>query len=172
MLKKASGTLAIVGVVVSQLGFGVVSASAEGGQEHEVLEAEAPAPEVTSDVPQERMNGKIQTRSAEGLTWAPGGVAASNRIFVKGGGVHVEKASVSYIPGTEIASGNACVDGFEIVYRENGRSGSDSFGPKCSPARVSHTFEIHRNMDPGSKFCGRVKTSDGPGNWACVTIKA
>lgn len=43
-------------------------------------EAQAPAPETPH----------FTTYSAQGLTWAPGGTAASNSIYVKGQGTHVE----------------------------------------------------------------------------------
>ncbi|MBK4162543.1 hypothetical protein [Corynebacterium macginleyi] len=121
-------------------------------------EAQAPAPETPH----------FTTYSAQGTTWAPGGTAASNSIYVKGQGTHVEWARVSYMIGTDL--GNACADEFQIIYRQNGEGKSQTSEGYCKPGRVHHEFPINANVDR-AKFCGRAKVGGSWGNFACIDIK-
>lgn len=133
----------------------------------QVAEASAPLP---SDVEKSEEGPTVKPRSAEGVTWAPGGFGATNTLYVNGKGTHVNHIRMSYNLGG--APGNACVDKFEIAYRENGRRVVRNSGPNCALYRTTHTFQVNRNLDPNSKVCGRAHVrSAGAGNWACITIK-
>ena len=89
---------------------------------------------------------------------------------MKGEGLNVETATVAYVPGTGIVTANACVDEFEIAYYENEQRITESSGNDCAPGRVTHTFDLYKDLDADSSFCGRVRVGGDWGNYACVSI--
>lgn len=125
-----------------------------------VREASAPAPAQVVYAP----------RSADGGSWAPGGVGAVNWLYVKGTGLNVRTAAVVYMPGTDLAQSNACADEFEISYYQNGRRITETAGSKCTPVRVEHRFDLYKNLDAHTPICGRARIGSNWGNYACVNI--
>lgn len=111
----------------------------------------------------------MQPMDASGTTWAPGGALSTNSIVVRGTGLHVTTAAVTYNTGTQF--NNACVDVYEISYYENGKRKTETAGPNCAVYRTTHTFNIHRSLDADTPFCGRIRSGGIWGNYACITIK-
>lgn len=64
------------------------------------------------------------------------------------------------------------MDSFEVAYWRSGvRKTQQTTTGHCTPWRVSHTFQVNKNMDNNSKFCGSVVTGGSRSGYACVTIK-
>lgn len=112
---------------------------------------------------------QIQTRSAEGISWAPGSAGAYNELYVKGQGTYVSTARIAYFAGLPVV--NACSEKFEIAYYENGRRKVETHGGHCGLGRITSVFQINRNLDNNKPFCGRAKANGQWGNYACIQIK-
>ena len=125
-----------------------------------VREASAPAPAQNVYAP----------RSGNGGSWAPRGAGATNWLYVKGGGVNVRTATVAYAVGASMAQNNACVDEFEIAYYEDGQRVTETSGRNCAVVRVTHRFDLYKDLDAHTPFCGRVRIGEDWGNYACVNI--
>ncbi|SQG64984.1 Uncharacterised protein [Corynebacterium renale] len=139
-----------------------VHADEFGGENTTVREAIASAPSQNT--------GNHASRSANGGSWAPGGVGAFNWLYVNGRGLNVTTASVAYVPGTSLATSNVCVDEFEIAYYEHGQRITETGGNNCAVGRVTHTFTLYKNLDAHTPFCGRVRIGATWGNYACINI--
>ena len=166
-VKKMFVSAFVAAGLLTQAGVAHADELNQSGSTEKVAEATAPLPggvENSDDVP------AVKPRSAEGVTWAPGGFGAANTLYVDGKGTYVNYIRMAYNLGA--SPGNACVDGFEIAYRENGRRVVRNSGPNCALYRTTHTFQVDRNLDSDSQVCGRAHVrSAGAGNWACITIK-
>lgn len=168
-MKMKSKIFAIAASVVLLGQSGIASADELGQAEGSEWVAEAWAPLPAESVQNEE-EPTITVRSASGSTWAPGGIGATNTLYVNGWGTRVNSIAMAYNVGGQLA--NACVDKFEVTYRENGQSKVMTSGHNCALYRTTHTFRVYRNFDPNSRVCGRAHVQGaGPGNWACITIK-
>lgn len=112
---------------------------------------------------------KIQPRTAEGMSWAPGGAGAYNDLLVRGNGTYVTSARVAYFGG--VPTVNVCADTFEIAYYEKGGRKVETHNGHCGVGRITSTFEINRHLDHDKPFCSRIKASGQWSNYACVQIK-
>lgn len=112
----------------------------------------------------------VSPQDADGSTWGPGGLAAQVSIQVKGQGVYVRTAAVSYHVG--YSASNACTDSFEIAYWKAGKRLTASAKGHCTPWRTSHTFQVNRQADNNSKFCGSVVVGGTRSGYACINIRA
>lgn len=157
----AAGVLAAAGLAVFTSATTANAEHAAGSEpDNWTRSAEETAPDATP---------KIALRDASGATWAPGGAASSNSVNVSGKGLHVNSATVTYNQGTNL--GNACVDEYEIAYYEGGARKVDTSGQNCALWRTTHKFDLNKDLDAGSQFCGRVKVAGQFGNYACIEIK-
>ncbi|KAA8719782.1 hypothetical protein [Corynebacterium phocae] len=155
---------------IAALSIAVVTALSPHAYASEVNEGEFTVLEAVAPAPGQNSNG-YAPRSADGGSWAPGGVGATNWLYVKGRGLNVKTAAVAYFPGKNVVNNNACVDKFEIAYYKNGRRVTETAGGNCAPGRVTHTFSLNKNLDAHKPFCGRVRVGSTWGNYACVNIK-
>lgn len=157
-------------LLLSQAGIAGANEASQDSSTTQVAEASAPLPPDFDTLEPAEDGPTIKPQSANGSTWAPGGLGAANTLFVTGRGTWVDNIAMSYVVGTK--PDNACVDKFEIAYREKGQRKVRTSGPNCAIYRTTHTFQVKRNLDPNTKVCGRAHVrSAGPGNWACITIK-
>ncbi len=157
-------------LLLSQAGVAGANEASQDSSTVQVADASAPLPPEFDAVEPTGDGPTIKPQSADGTTWAPGGFGAANTLFVTGRGTWVDNIAMAYNLGAN--PGNACVDKFEIAYREKGQRKVRTSGPNCALYRTTHTFQVKRHLDPNTKVCGRAHVrSAGPGNWACITIK-
>ncbi|MFC5939737.1 hypothetical protein ACFPVT_10150 [Corynebacterium choanae] len=135
-------------------------ASEVGDDGVSVQKASAPAPAQNVYAP----------RDTDGASWAPGGAGATNWLYVKGDGLNVRTAAVAYMAGSNMIQNNACVDEFEIAYYENGQRITETAGSNCAVGRVTHRFDLYKDVDAHTPFCGRVRVGENWGNYACINI--
>lgn len=124
----------------------------------------------TSVAPVSNQSGGVSTRSADGITIAPGGNGAYVSMNVRGQGLHVDSVYVNYFPGTDIAGSNASAEEFELAWYESGERRAETKGPDSGLVRATQSWDFNRDIDAGP-MCGRVKISGAWSNYACVEIK-
>ena len=107
------------------------------------------------------------TRSASGITAAPGANGAYVGINVTGGGLHVDQVYVNYFSGP--TNGNATVDDMELAWYEGGQRQTATTGPDSGWVRATRHWDFNRSIDAGP-MCGRVMVDGQWSNYVCVQI--